>query len=48
MQRAVGVCRELQAKFVVEVIQATSSQWPELIYVSLLVKVVLLGICNLV
>lgn len=34
MQHAVEVCRELQAKFVVEVIQAASSQWPELINVS--------------
>lgn len=48
MQRAAAVCRELQAKFIVEVILSTSSQWPELIYVSLLVKVVLLGICKVV
>lgn len=39
------VYRELKAEFIVEVIQAASSQWPKLIYVSLLVKVVLLGIC---
>ncbi len=43
MQCAVAVSRELQAEFIVKVIQATGSQWPELIYVSLVVKVVFLG-----